>query len=308
MKFFLFIGSVIILSYWLTSCSSSSAPTQAKDTTVHHDSLHINEIRILAHHLRPLRKPEGYIVWLKFIDDPNWHRVDPISFFFRGDDTTSILYHADLAPRIDSLSEVLVTLEKDTSNVSGPTLQLWHGFFSGDSSYKFAPLDPTPLGNFSTLNSSLVFTTRSSDTSAYVKEFYLAAYDGAKFSSSLSTLPLPSSGWKYAIWAIDSVNFPLQFIYYGQFLTPTGHDSDSSRDAQAYPGGFNNAPMNQPHGSIILTLEPDWYGNEVRLKGPSPFSLLRFDRNRFLIRDHNYPMTNVSSSAIPGGYITVKHK
>lgn len=260
------------------------------------------------HHLPLLRQSEGYVVWLKFENDPSWHKINQISVFLRGDDSTSILYTTELAPKIDSLSEVLLTLEKDTAVATDPGLILYHGYFSGDSAYKVAMFNPMPLGDFSQLNSSLVFTTHSKDTTAYIKECYLADYESGKIQSSLSALPGAPAGWKFGIWAIDSVNFPIQKVYYGQFTSPVGHDSDSSNDAEAFPGGFTNAPMNQPHGSIIVTLEPDWYGNDVKLKGPSPFTLLRFDRTRFLVRDHNFPMLNVSETSTFGGYIYVQHR
>lgn len=309
MKLLLYICSVALLSFWITSCSSSSEPGKGKDTTTHVDSNYLDQIRLVVHHLPALRQPEGYAVWFKLIGQNSWQRVKTINTpFYRGDDSTSILYSTTLAPKIDSLSEVLLTLEKDTSVATAPGLELYHGFFVGDSAFKIATLNANPLGDFSQLNSSIVFTTQSSDTTAYIKELYLADYESGKIQSSLSALPTPPSGWKFGIWSIDSVNFPVQTVYYGQFTSPFGHDSDSSNDAQAFPGGFTNAPMNQPHGSIIVTLEPDWYGNDVKFKGPSPFTLLRFDRTRFLLRDHNYPMFNVSETSTFGGYIYVKHK
>ena len=304
MKFLLYLCAAILLSFWIAGCSSSNEPAQKVDTKK--DTIPTYELRIIAHHLRPLRNPEGYVLWLKYDGDDNWYRVKERSYYFRPDDSTSVLYDTTYASRSNELSEALVSIEKDTAQITTPSLQLWHGFFSGDSALKTASLDPSPLGNFAALDGSLVFTTQSADTTAFVKEFYLAKSDSSKYSTSLQSLPVPASGWKYAIWAVDSNFTPPQYIYYGQFVLPTGHDSDSSKDALAFPGGFNNAPMNIGSGSIIVTLEPDWYGNAVRFKGPSPFSLLVFDRTRFLLRNHNYPMTNVSDITVPGGYILMK--
>jgi hypothetical protein len=180
--------------------------------------------------------------------------------------------------------------------------------FSSDSSKKriIANFDSKNiLGDSSSLQGGLVFTSTSSDTLAYKHEFYLMSYRSSSYNPSILSLPIPPSGWKYGLWAVDSNFTPHQSFLYGLFSSPIGHDNDSINDFFPYPGGSKPQRMDMPSGSIIVTLEPEFYGDQLKFIGCSPFTLLRFDRMKYTQKNVNYPMRNMASEGIPGGWIVL---
>ncbi len=289
-------------------CSSSG--TNPNNPTGSNDSL-LSDVTISAYRLKPLRIGENYFLWFKYAHDSAWRKISVLSVkSVNTDDSVIVLIHPKLSRQVDSLQEILISLEQ-TSTPEQPGLTLWQETVSiVAAKTASAVLDPSPLGNFSPLSSSLVFTSASSDSTRYKKEFYLTTFDAGKYNSSLSALPVPPTGWKYGLWSVDSNFTPIQSSFYGLFTSAAGNDSytynDTLKDNLPYPGGAALAPMDRPSGSIIVTLEPDWYGNDVRKHGPSPFSLLHFDRFQFIQPNVNYPMTNVSKYGIPSGRITIR--
>ncbi len=279
-----------------------------KETTTEPASSTYNaDISLTTSHLRPPRIGESYVLWLRSGIDSPWVNTSIIKVtYISVADTSAFLFH-NLTSRIDSISDAMITIE-NTPTATTPGLVLMSGKLSGDSTIKTSNLSASPLGDFSGLGGSLVFTTQLSDTTAYKHEFYLSSYDGATFRSSLSQLPLAPTGWKYGLWAVDSNFTPDQLIFYGLFSDSVGHDSDSANDNLPFPGGDKLQPMNIPTGSIIVSLEPDFYGNDVKLKGPSPFPLLSFQRSKYIQRNVNYPMTNVSGTGIPSAIIRIIKK
>ena len=248
------------------------------------------------------------MLWLRNGIDSPWVNTAIIKVaFISAADTSAFLIHYTFTSRIDSISDAMVTIENVPTPVM-PGLVLMTGKLSGDSLKKTSNLSASALGDFSGIGGSLVFTTQSSDTTAYRHEFYLCSYNGTNFVSSLSQLPLAPSGWKYGLWAVDSNFTPDQLIFYGLFSDSIGHDSDSANDNLFFPGGDKLQPMNIATGSIIVTLEPDFYGNDVKLKGPSPFPLLSFKRSKYIQRNKNYPMTGVAATGIPSAIIRIIKK
>ena len=295
---------IVILFIGLTALTIASCKETTTEPT---SSLYKGDISITTSHLRPPRIGENYVLWLRNGIDSPWVNTTIIKVaFISAADTSAFLFHI-LTSRIDNISDAMITIENTPLAVM-PGLVLMSGKLSGDSIKKTSNLSASALGNFSSLAASLVFTTQSSDTTAYRHEFYLCSYDGTTFVSSLSQLPLAPSGWKYGLWAVDSNFTPDQLIFYGLFSDSIGHDSDSANDNLLFPGGEKLQPMNIPTGSIIVTLEPDFYGNDIKLKGPSPFPLLSFKRSKYIQRNINYPMTSVATSGIPSAIIRIIKK
>ena len=295
---------IVILFIGLSALTISSCK---ETTTEPASSLYNADISITTSHLRPPRIGESYVLWLRSGIDSPWVNTTIIKVaFISVADTSAFLFHI-LTSRIDNISDAMITIENTPLAVM-PGLVLMSGKLNGDSIKKTSTLSANALGNFSSLAASLVFTTQSSDTTAYRHEFYLCSYDGTTFVSSLSHLPLAPSGWKYGLWAVDSNFTPDQLIFYGLFSDSIGHDSDSANDNLLFPGGDKLQPMNIPTGSIIVTLEPDFYGNDVKLKGPSPFPLLSFKRSKYIQRNINYPMTSVAASGVPSAIIRIIKK
>lgn len=293
------ILSVVLLAVSIASCSNSDTPVDTSKNNSHSQTA----IVIKCHALSPARAGESYVLWFRYTNDSTWHAMVTVKVTYidiHGNMTN--IFYVDSVARMSDLSQAMLSLEH--AQGSSPALALLEGtFIAGDT--LGAALTAEHLGNFDNLTSNLVFTSTSSDSLAYTKEFYLMNFDGTKYTPSLSALPTPGKGWTYGLWAVDSTYEPDQLIYYGTFTSASGHDSYNVGDNLAYPGGDGRHPMNSATGSIIVTLEPDWYGNEVGKLGPTSFSLLRFDRIPNIIRDSDYMMTNVSATTIPNGTVQV---
>ncbi len=277
-------------------------------TTEPVSSLYDGDISITTSHLRPPRLGEQYVLWLRNGIDSPWVNTTLIKVaYISPADTSAFLFHHTFTTGIINISDAMITIENNPTPIV-PGLVLMSGQLSGDDSKKTSNLSATPLGDFSELNGSVVYTTQSSDTTAYKHEFYLSSYNGSTFVPSLSRLPFAPSGWKYGVWAVDSNFTPDQLIFYGLFSDSLGHDSDSTNDHLLFPGGDKLQPMDVSTGSIIVTLEPDFYGNNVKLKGPSPFPLLSLKRSKYIQRNINYPMTRVTATGIPSAIIRIIKK
>ncbi|MBS1902288.1 MAG: hypothetical protein JSS75_01125 [Bacteroidetes bacterium] len=290
---FIIILTVGVLGWF--GCGKSSDSTSSNGTTG--GQKHGQGVFLNATHLHAPRSGEHYVLWFKYNGDTGWRSVDTISFsyYLLGDQmtNTSIL---DSSRTLGDLSEAVISLERTIG--TEPTTIVLRGTFSGTDTMR-ASLDASAIGDFSGMAANLVFTSTLPDPTAYTKEFYLTSYDGAKYLPSLSALPALTSPWKYGLWAVDSNYSPDQLIYYGMFTQASGHDSYPVGDNLAFPGGDGRHAMNVPTGSIIVTLEPDLYGNDVGKLGPTQMTLLRFDRTRKIVRDSNFVMSNVSATTMP---------
>lgn len=301
---------VLLFGMFLTASACKHYPDEGGnpvDSTK--DSTTVN-YQITAAGMRPLRDSEQYVLWLKIAPDTSFQLLSVLSIrYFSPEDSAFLVGKFSMIKSLDSIREVVVSLEK-TSTPSVIGLPLLHGTtFFFDSSKKNAGsiLDSKGfLGDYSTLQGGLVFTSTSSDTTTYTREFYLMNYRSPAHNPSLLSLPSIPKGWEYGLWAVDSNFTPRQQFLYGLFSRDHGHDNDSVNDFFDFPGGRKAQRMDMPSGSIIVTLEPEFYGDSLKHIGPSPFTLLRFDRNRFIEKDVNYPMINVSSDGVPGGIITFR--
>ena len=298
-RYFLYFYCIFFAATGCNNDNPASTDTLPKNgTTI---NFVINEFG-----MHNLRTGEFYFLWLKIAPDTIWKAEQPLT----------IKYSSNLAVMvgtltgnitIDSINNVLVTIEqkKDPLIPGTPILQSRDFYFDSVHKTSSAFLDHSKLfADYSALQGSLVFTSKSSDSLAYTHEFYLMNLQGATQTASLTSLPTPPTGWKYGLWAEDTSFTPHQYFFYGLFSTPTGHDSDSTNDYYPFPGGWKIQQMNMPRGSIIVTLEPLSYGDSLKYIGPSPFTLLTFNRMRFIDKNKNYLMTNISGATIPAGSIT----
>lgn len=256
--------------------------------------------------MRNLRAGEYYFMWVKTSPDSGWKIKKQLLITYTSPEDTAIMVGTIKNISIENIYGVLVTIER-TSNPATP------GFsFLQANDFEVDPIKRTSraalnhsqtLGDYSALQGSLVFTSKSSDSLSYTHEFYLMNYAGGIQTPSLMSLTAPPTGWDYGLWAEDTNFTPHEYFFYGFFSKSIGHDSDSSKDSYFFPGGWKPQQMNMPGGSIIVTLEPQLYGDSLKFKGPSPFTVLSFNRIRFIDKDHNYPMNNVSANGLPSGAI-----
>jgi hypothetical protein len=260
------------------------------------------EMRFEGSGFYPLRSGEYYSFWVKQKDDSLFRLVSDTLLYHPPSGNDFVYYKYIQVDSLDSLSEVLLTIER-TRSPSSPGLAVLSGNVIHKSDSVYSVLSDSLLGYFTATEGKLTFTTTSADTSAYTKEFYLMNSNGA---ASLADLPAPAPGWIYALWMIDKNYFPPQQFFYGTFTSASGHDSDSLNDFYPYPGGAKKQPMNVPSGSIVVTLEPLFYGDSLQFKGASPFWLLEFPRIGYIVRDRSYDMTNVSGNYIPEASVSFK--
>jgi len=206
---------------------------------------------------------------------------------------------------LDSFVAARVTIESSNGTPGVPLVETHTIQLAADGKSLTASFDSKNiLGSFSSLQGSIVFTSPLADTLAYTHEFYLMNYKDK--TPALQSLPLPSTGWKYGLWVEDSAFTPHEYFFYGLFSSPFGHDSDSANDRYGFPGGWKPQQMNVGNGSIFVTLEPLFYGDSLKYKGPSAFTLLRFDRLRFINKNQNYPMINIAAYNIPNGTLVLR--
>ncbi|HYM20742.1 MAG TPA: hypothetical protein VEW28_07050 [Candidatus Kapabacteria bacterium] len=284
----------------MTGCSNK--PTEPPPVTAP-----TTDLNVAANHLFPPRLGEYYLVWVQYVSDPIWHLVDTLTIgHIFANDSSNNLFHNKNISSADSLHAAMISLERSL-NPSAPTLPLLSGTFVKNDTALLAWLSIDIAGDFSKLSSTLVFTT-SNAQATNDSEFYLCKYNGTSFLPSLENLPLVPAAWKYGLWAVDSNFYPTQRIFYGLFTGPSGHDSDSINDNLPFPGGAKKPAMNQRTGSILVTLEPNWYTMQTLVGlGPASYPVLRFDRRINITRDSNYAMTNVSAG-LPAAIITVQQK
>jgi len=301
--YFLFFYTIF---FAVTGCkisnTASSEPPPADSTST------IN-FQVSQLGMRNLRIGEYYFMWIKVANDTVWKQAKQLSISYISSSDTAVIVGTLKNVKVDSISGVLITIER-TSNPLTPGLPLLQAYdFNFDLINKVttAILDHSSiLGDYSSLQGSLVFTSKSSDSLAYTHEFYLMNVLGSIQSASLTSLTTPSAGWKYGLWVEDTNFTPHEYFFYGLFFKATGHDSDSTNDFYPFPGGWKIQQMNMPSGSIIVTLEPQFYGDSLKYVGPSPFTLLSFNRTRFIEKNKNYPMTNLSAFGVPSGTITFR--
>jgi len=231
-------------------------------------------------------------------------QMEPLNFVT---DSTVVVGKFLLNISPDSITDALVTLQPPNH----PNLIMDYPILEAHNFIYDAPTKTTIssfvskniLGDYSALQGGLVFTSKMTDSLAYTHEFYLMNYTDSSQTASLISLNPPPKGWNYALWAIDSAFTPHQNFLYGLFSSGSGHDSDSVNDYYPFPGGWKQQQMNIGSGSIIVTLEPQFYGDSLKFKSPSPFTLLSFNRIHLIEKNKNYPMVNVSAQGIPNGEI-----
>jgi hypothetical protein len=303
----IFVKSSIHILFVIGLCSllgcKTNNPSQPPSPAPAQDTVTLN-FQIRESGIRPLRTGEFYVAWVKIRPDTSWQYTSDLRI-----STDSNFVYGKFSSRepLDSIQEAVLSIERTNVPLSiGLPLQQT-GMFSFDSGNKHFSASFTSkqsLGDFSALQGSLVFTSTSPDSLEYTHEFYLMNIQGSAKSPSLLSLAVPPMGWKYGLWALDSNFTPREYFFYGLFSSAKGHDSDSTNDFFPYPGGRKPQQMNMSSGSIIVTLEPEFYSDSLKNIGPSTFTLLRFDRIRFIEKDKNYPMTNVAQSGVPNGTIT----
>jgi hypothetical protein len=283
-------------------CSDSIPPVTPPPVTTVVPTYHY---QFLAEHIHFLGDSGKYIAWFRYLGDSTYaQHVALLAFFYGPPDSMKFEQDVKLAKSIDSLSEILVSLEPDTA-VTSPSAPLMKGGWQSGSAF----LSTVPLfGDLTTSSATVTFATRSADTSRAQHEFYLMNLNGSDPVPSTINLPIAPASWHYSLWVTDSNYEPKHIFYYGSFRNPAGPDSDTSAGEYPYPGGYQPPLLSDPGAEILLSLTPDWRLAHGRPQALVPLNVLQLRLKRFLHYREAIPMTNVANSGLPHGFFLLKKK
>jgi len=268
-----------------------SLPPPSKDTA--------RFFTLAVDNLRPLDTVSGqYVLWIRGPGDSALRLTKRLDFWTRPGGQM-VFSGSILVGKPDSLAEVLVSIER-MQTPSLPSNRLIQGTYDRSQAAYILTTDST-VGDFSAARGSVLFTTASSDTNRARSEFYMMQLIGGTLTASLNNLPILPAGWHYGLWVLDSNFIPMHRFFYGLFSSAVGHDSDSSHDAFAFPGGYNPASLADPAGRIEVTLEPDVAIRNGKPVAPSPITLLYLQLQRFITLNQTIDLTNVWASSAPRG-------
>ncbi|MEI8134128.1 MAG: hypothetical protein WCH46_03490 [bacterium] len=293
---FFFIGLFL-----LTSCKKDQPTDPNKDS----DKIGLR-FTLTASGLRYLRIGEHYVLWAKARSDTSWTRIsqlDTLGFNSQNEAVAVGLFDSKLS--LDSITDALLTIQPPNSSTPSfdfPIAEAHHFIYDSAVLRSTASLTSVALlGDYTATQGNVVYTSTRSDSLAYTHEFYLMNYSVGSQTQSVVSLPLPPKGWQYGLWVQDSNFVPHQKFFYGLFSKAIGHDSDSTNDAYSFPGGWKAPNLASASGSIIVTLEPNFYGDSLKFNSPSPFTILSLNRTKFLEKNKSYRMENVAGQGLPNG-------
>jgi hypothetical protein len=301
-KFISGFALLLATALLLSSCTNDPEPVQSGNDGA---ALGTANYTLYSHNLRKVRKEESLHLWGLFKNDTAWTRFAKLTITTVYSKDSSRLsgrfkYYRDLS----ELSKVMISIETIDSPLA-PSAKLIAGNFFGDSA-RLRSEDSEGVGDYSTINASVIFTSNSPDTARYKREFYFARKEGNELVPSISSLPTPPDGWKYAIWMIDSNFYPQHKFFYGFLESPELPDTRNAKDSYPLPGGFEGPQLNRLGGQIRVTLEPPTLVNQLTQVGPSPYTVLHTTLPKVITRDQTIEMTNVDSTGLPVIKLVIK--
>jgi hypothetical protein len=298
-------GIALAISFLVFSvfegCRSASAPAEPSSIPTG-----LYNYQFEAANLQSLGDSYGqYFLWLRMIGDSTAIFSVPLTNPKQSNDSLVFSGIIKLPHNPDSILSAVVSIESGTLP-SGPTSTLMAGQFQSDSGYSFlSGTNAGAAGDYSNAIGSVVFTTKSADTSRAQKEFYLMKFVNGVPISSMSNLPIAPVGWRYGLWVIDSSFYPIHKFFYGSFTNPNGPGSDSIKAEFPFPGGYNPAPLNDPGASLKVTLEPEFSVAGNKPTGPSPVTILSLELPQFIYFDQSIQFQNVWSGSAPAGILRI---
>jgi desulfoferrodoxin (superoxide reductase-like protein) len=251
--------------------------------------------------LPTLRSDEHYVLWARIYGSLTYLKLGEL---IPGKAKFGIV---PFAAHPDTVNEARITIESDTS-VQTMGASLLGGLQSSGQSIALAATNGLGVGDLTLVKGIATFSTKSADTTRAFHEFYLMQLQNGTPVASLQNLPKPATGWHYAVWVADSSFIPNHLFYYGAFLNPTGHDSDSVNDTYAFPGGFEPPLLAGSNGEIELTIEPDFSLSSLKKIGPSPFPFLVGGIPKYLYANESVQMLNVAATGIPSAIMNLSQE
>ncbi len=284
----------LILTVSFGGCSSTSAPTVAKPQY----QLHIAN-------LRPLEAANGaYVLWIRLIGDSAWYAI-PLGASSRSGDSLDFSGTYNLSQPIDSIASAYVSIEP-SSIPAKPTSMLMTGTFNARSgSALLSATNPGGVGNYALAQTTVTFTTKSSDTNLAKYEFYLMRFIHGIPEASSANMPIAPMGWSYGLWVLDSNFYPIHQFFYGAFTNPDSACAAPTNADYSLPGGYNPAPLNDAGAKLEVTLEPSFGVASNKASGPSPLIILWGQLSEFIGLGDTLALQNVWSSSAPSGILTI---
>ncbi len=251
-----------------------------------------------AHNLRDVRQGESLHLWAMYKGDVEWAWMVKLKLpGLYGEDSSRLAGRYKFTRDIDDIEKLMISVEAvDSPTV--PRAKLIAGAFIYNTA-TLRPEDAEGVGDYSSIDASVIFASQSTDTTRYMKEFYFAKRVNGKLEPSIDTLPTPPDGWKYAIWFSDSNYFPEHKFFYGFLTSPGLPDTRNSKDTYPLPGGFEGPQLDRLGGRLYVSLEPPTLQSSLAQSGPSPYSILAADLPKNLVPDQTREMIHVENTGLP---------
>lgn len=288
------IVAAALLGSGLFACTNDPAPTPEPQPTAKNSVSYT----LYAHNFRDVRPGESLHLWAIFNGETEWTHMSKLEMpRLYADDSSRLAGRFKFAREIDQISKIMISIETVDSPKT-PGSKLIAGSYANNTATLRAS-DADGVGDYSAITASIIFTSRSSDPSRYLKEFYFAELVNGELKPSIKSLPTPPEGWKYAIWYSDSNFYPEHKFFYGFLNSPSLPDSRNSKDTYPLPGGFEGPQLNRLGAHLYVTLEPPTLQNQLTQVGPSTYSVLFGELPKKLLPDQTLPMINVDSTGFP---------
>ena len=296
--------AVVILAIYFGGCSSSSSPSSEKAINpgglsgTYSYQLHVANFHPLD------TSSSQYVMWLRLLGDAIWYAA-PLDSMKSLQDSLDFSGSVKLPHQPDSIVSAVVSIEPNTIGASPSSILIAGAFYGTNDSGFLSATNVGGVGDYSMAQAIATFTTKSSDTNLAENEFYLMRFIDGVPEASCTNLPNPPEGWSYGLWVLDSDFYPFHQFFYGAFTNSDGPDIDPTNNDYPFPGGYNNAPLNDPSAHIEITLEPLLSVAGNKPVGPSPYVILWEPLSEFISFDDTLALQNVWRSGGPQGILHV---
>lgn len=288
-------AALILCGGSVLSCTNDPAPPDPEPKPTAKNSANYT---LYAHNFRDVRPGESLHLWAIYKGETAWtHMSKLVMPNLYAADSSRLAGRYKFAREIDQVDRMMISIET-VDSPSVPGAKLIAGAFANNTA-TLTPDEVDAVGDYSSIMASVIFTSRSSDPSRYLKEFYFATKENGELKPSINALPAPPDGWKYAIWFSDSNYFPEHKFFYGYLNSPELPDTRNSKDTYPLPGGFEGPQLDRLGGHLYVTLEPPTLQSKLMEFGPSPYTVLSAALPKKLERDQTLEMVNVDSTGFP---------
>jgi hypothetical protein len=255
--------------------------------------------------LRALNTSSGrYLLWLQFLADSSWYSL-PLGSSKFSRDSLDFTDTFKFPHATDSIRNAVVSIESSVVPATPTNILMTGTFNASTGSALLSAANTGGVGNYALAQTTVTFTTKSSDTNLAKNEFYLMRFVHGVPEASSANMPVAPLGWSYGLWVLDSNFYPLHQFFYGAFTNPDSADTNPTNNDYPFPGGYNPAPLNDAGAKLEVTLEPTFTVAGNKPAGPSPLIILSGQLSEFIGLGDTLALQNVWSSSAPSGILTI---